>query len=49
MFTNVVNTYSLPSRARCDKGGKNSDVAWYMLNHTQREPGRGSIIAGYLS
>ena len=45
-FAESVATFGLPSRVRCDKGGENYDVGWYMLNHPQRGPGRGSIIAG---
>ena len=45
-FTEAVATFGVPSRVRCDKGGENYDVGWYMLNHPARGPGRGSIIAG---
>ena len=31
---------------RCDKGGENVDVAWFMLNNPSRGTGRGSVIAG---
>lgn len=46
LFTEAVATFGLPSRVCCDKGGENYDVGFYMLNHPQRGPGRGSIIAG---
>ena len=42
----AVATFGLPSRIRCDKGGENYDVEFYMLNHHQRGPGHGSIISG---
>ena len=49
LFTKAVEEYGLPSRVRCDKGGKNYEVGWFMLNHPNRGPGRGSIIAGMYS
>ena len=46
LFNEAEATFGLPSRIRCDKGGENYDVGFYMLNHPQRGPGHGSIISG---
>ena len=45
-FKQAVAEFGLPSRVRCDKGGENYDVGWFMLTHPSRGPGRGRIIAG---
>ena len=41
-----MKKYGLPSRILCDRGGENTSIAMFMLEHPLRGPGRGPVIAG---
>ena len=45
-FTAAIDQFGLPSRIRIDRGGENVQVAQYMIEHPDRGPGRGTVIAG---
>ena len=45
-FVQAVQTYGLPSRVRSDRGRENVGISLFMLNHSQRGPGRGSMLVG---
>ena len=45
-FLGGVREYGVPSRVRSDKGGENTAVSLFMLQHPLRGPHRGSMITG---
>ena len=45
-FLKATREYGLPTRVRSDKGGENTAVSLYMLQHPLRGPGIGSMITG---
>ncbi len=45
-FTAAVDQFGIPSRIRIDRGGENTTVARWMLEHPLRGPDRHSVIAG---
>ncbi|PIK52823.1 hypothetical protein BSL78_10256 [Apostichopus japonicus] len=45
-FLGAVDEFGLPQRVRSDKGGENTLVCKFMLEHPLRGTGRGSFIAG---
>ena len=46
LLQSAVEKFGLPSHIRSDKGGENTEVAWFMLSHPRRGPDRGSHKTG---
>lgn len=45
-FMDGVQSFGLPSRVRCDRGGENVTMSQFMLAHPDHGPGHGSCITG---
>ena len=45
-FVSALDEFGLPSRVRIDRGGENSLVSQFMLEHPEKGPNRRSVIAG---